>query len=130
MAYQRFSHMIVQLLIWNDRIESTLRWELDWKTRQERKLTLLDLNLKMVCIDVFRHLKPLDVPSCLFCAITSKEEEMIGSRARRTSVAKIKKIIINMYCLNFIYETWQFKSSQFVSYQRQQSTMHISITGW
>ncbi len=49
--------------------------------RQENKLTLVDLNL--VCIDIFRggNKIPSDVHSCLFHAITSKEEEMIGSHA-------------------------------------------------
>ncbi len=41
---------------------------------------------KMVCIDVFPHTS--DVHSCLFHAITSKEEEIIDSRAAWTEALR------------------------------------------
>ncbi len=54
--------------------------------RQESRLTLVDLNLVKNVSDVFPRLKQdtFDVHSCLFHAITSKEEEMISSHTAWT----------------------------------------------
>ncbi len=54
--------------------------------RQESRLTLVDLNLKNCVLTSFCSWKkiPSDVHSCLFHAITSKEEERIDSCAAWT----------------------------------------------
>ncbi len=55
------------------------------QTRKESRLTSVDLNLKngMYCLSVveMRYEIPSDVHSCLFHVITSKKEDMVGSRA-------------------------------------------------
>ncbi len=59
------------------------------QTRQESRLTLVDLSLKNSvywCLSAVQNKIASDVRSCLFCAMTSKEEVMIRSNAAWTEV--------------------------------------------
>ncbi len=82
----------------------------DKQTRQESRFTSVDLNLKNGCIDVYPRLK-LDIFWCSFCAITSKVEEMIGSRATWTEALQrsVKEPQNGIYCLNFLpnFKIWK-----------------------
>ncbi len=86
----------------------------DKQTRRESRLTLVDWTWKTVLTSFCGWNKiPSDVHSCLFHAITSKEEEMIGSHAAWTEalLRSIKEPQNSIYCFYFLQndQIWKLR---------------------